>query len=290
VAIDPANPLDSNGDLLDDRWQTFYGISDPNGDSDGDSLPNLREFLRGSNPLEGRPPAVVGDTLPLAWTPDAGQLLMTWSESRQRWEWIGLLPAGPLEFKFATGPGWLGENHGRGDASGLTDTTGTASNIAENILVSGRHRFNFNDLTRTYSFESFPLRNEWREKHALPVDGKWTDDTDGDGMNDLLEYALGGDPRQSAARILGPSPRATLEPAQARSEGQELIFSWIQIADPDVQVTPAICGDLAVGDWAAAIAEDDPDQTGVHSEHVRKMLRLPRSAGRIFLRLDVVAP
>jgi 1,4-alpha-glucan branching enzyme len=292
VIIDPANPLDSNGDGLDDRWQTYYGISNPDGDADADTLPNLREFLRGSNPLVPRAPAVVGDTAPLAWAPHAAHLRMTWSEEQQRWEWIGNLPAGPLQFKFATGPGWLGENHGFGDLPGTTDIIGGSErNIRATLPAAARYRFAFNEVTRTYSIAAFPLREGWRDTHRLPIGGPWTTDTDGDGSNDLLEYALGGDPRRADSSSLGPAlaPQWQAAMTQSTSSGG-LHWTWIENTDSDLVVMPETASDVREALWTPALPETAQDQIGLPQGHVRKLLRAPSGAGQFFMRLRVELP
>ena len=41
---------DANGNRLPDAWEAAYGVSDPNGDTDGDGLTNLQEYLANTNP------------------------------------------------------------------------------------------------------------------------------------------------------------------------------------------------------------------------------------------------
>lgn len=45
------SPIDSDGDGMPDWFEDMYGISDVNGDPDGDNLTNGQEFLKGTNPL-----------------------------------------------------------------------------------------------------------------------------------------------------------------------------------------------------------------------------------------------
>jgi hypothetical protein len=42
---------DSNGNGLPDQWEAHYGVTNPNGDDDGDGVTNIQEYLRGTNPL-----------------------------------------------------------------------------------------------------------------------------------------------------------------------------------------------------------------------------------------------
>ena len=43
--------VDGNSNGMDDAWEATYGVSDPAGNPDGDSLTNLQEYLLGTNPL-----------------------------------------------------------------------------------------------------------------------------------------------------------------------------------------------------------------------------------------------
>jgi 1,4-alpha-glucan branching enzyme len=154
VEIDPLNPSDADGNGLDDRWEMHYGATAADGDEDGDGLTNLMEFRRGSDPLQvNRSPALVGNKIPLGWTPEAPDLKMTWSLERDRWEWIGEFLSGQLEFKFATGPGWRGENYGKSMLEGKTDLTG--GDLVWNFEKSGRYRIHFNEIRNEFSVELF---------------------------------------------------------------------------------------------------------------------------------------
>jgi hypothetical protein len=48
----PANlHTDSNNNGLPDQWEARYGVTDPNGDDDGDGVSNIQEYALGTNPL-----------------------------------------------------------------------------------------------------------------------------------------------------------------------------------------------------------------------------------------------
>lgn len=289
MVINPAQPVDAGGDGMDDRWQIYYGITDPAADNDGDGLSNLSEFHRGSNPVSfDRAPALVGNLLPLQWNPDDLNLRMSWSEKRQRWEWTGDMPAGALEFKFAMGPGWLGDNHGRSNTPGRTDTTGGPDkNILADITAVGRYRFGFNEMSKTYEVQLFPRKTEWREKHNLDLNGSWANDADLDGASDILEYALGGDPNRQDAQSLVPAFAGNVAGPMVRKLADSWILAWIENTDPDLTVAPEITGDLKAPSWSAAAAEISQDQTGVPATYVRKFVRVPAGKGSVFLRLRV---
>lgn len=48
----PAAPADANRDGLPDAWQQLFGLTDPNGDADGDGFTNLQEYQAGTDPLD----------------------------------------------------------------------------------------------------------------------------------------------------------------------------------------------------------------------------------------------
>jgi hypothetical protein len=48
--FDVRPPLDMNQNGLPDAWETTYGVTDPNGDDDGDGATNLQEYWAGTNP------------------------------------------------------------------------------------------------------------------------------------------------------------------------------------------------------------------------------------------------
>jgi hypothetical protein len=168
IPIDTKNPADSNANGLDDNWETHYGINTAIGDEDQDGLSNGVEFLQGTNPKLANPrPALVGNRLPLAWSPDDPNLKMTWSYDRDRWEWVGEFSRGRLEFKFAMGPGWAGDNHGISSTPGKTDLAG--GNIVRDFESAGRYRFSFSDVRSEFSIERLMPSIALRENSRSPL-------------------------------------------------------------------------------------------------------------------------
>jgi hypothetical protein len=45
-------PVDANHNGLPDAWEQAFGVSDPQGDPDGDGFTNLQEYLAGTDPLD----------------------------------------------------------------------------------------------------------------------------------------------------------------------------------------------------------------------------------------------
>ena len=50
VTINILPLADANQNGLPDAWESIYGISDPNGDADGDGATNIQEYRAGTNP------------------------------------------------------------------------------------------------------------------------------------------------------------------------------------------------------------------------------------------------
>jgi hypothetical protein len=50
LAVPPA--VDTNQNGLPDSWEQTFGLSDPNGDADGDGFTNLQEYQAGTDPLD----------------------------------------------------------------------------------------------------------------------------------------------------------------------------------------------------------------------------------------------
>ena len=279
---------DSDGDGLQDAWERYYNAGDAAADPDSDGLANLAEFRRGSSPLVADRMTVVGGAIPLGWNPDAAAQRMTWSDARQRWEWTGTFGAGAVLFKFITGPGWNGANYG----TGTNLPAGTASAAgAENLSITipaGRQRFAFNEFTGVYTVESFPVATEWREIHALPANAPWSDDSDGDGVVDALEYALGGNPRDGRSAPQ-PSTQTVLQSGQA----PRLIMRWLQRTNDDAGLTvvPQMKTDLtAASGWTPLNSTAVANQAGDPPGFQRREVSLPMQDAAGFLRLGVTAP
>jgi hypothetical protein len=281
---------DANADGVQDAWAAYYGLIGSNGlataDPDGDGISNLAELRRLSSPTVVDRMSVVGNRSPLAWSPDDAPLRMTWSDARQRWEWTGSFTAGALAFKFASGPGWGGSNYGTGAgvAANTASTAGT-SDLSTN-LVAGRYRFTFSEISGGYTVQSFPVSTEWREVHGLAAAASWNNDTDQDGMTDLLEYALGGSPTNNAD---GKSLQTI---TNTNSGGtNRLVLQWVQRTDGggSLVLTPELATDLA-GSWSPLTSSNAANSSGVPANHIRKEVSTPQDGSKKFLRLKVSGP
>jgi hypothetical protein len=281
---------DANADGVQDAWATFHGLSGSSAlaaaDIDEDGISNLAEFRRLSSPSVVDRMSVVGNRSPLAWSPDDTPLRMSWSDARQRWEWVGNFTAGAFEFKFASGPGWGGSNYGSTSVA-LTGTSSTSvTNNASVNLAAGRHRFTFSETNGGYTVQSFPVSTEWREVNGLPSEGAWADDTDKDGVVDLLEYALGGSPTKNA------DGKTLLAMANINSGGtNRLVLQWLQRTDggTSLAIVPELTTDLA-GSWSPLTSFNAANTSGVPANHIRKEVSVPIDGSKKFLRLRVSGP
>ena len=53
--------VDANHDGISDAWEQAFGITDPNGDADGDGFTNLDEYLAGTDPLDANSHPISSD-------------------------------------------------------------------------------------------------------------------------------------------------------------------------------------------------------------------------------------
>jgi hypothetical protein len=68
-------PADSNANGLPDYWETYYGVSQPDADPDGDGLSNLQEYLANTNPTN----AASGLRILRSSLTSEGHFVVTWS-------------------------------------------------------------------------------------------------------------------------------------------------------------------------------------------------------------------
>ncbi|AHF94546.1 hypothetical protein OPIT5_20175 [Opitutaceae bacterium TAV5] len=149
--------------------------------------------------------------------------------------------------------------------------------------------------------ESTP-QESWRETHfgttANEGDAADTADPEGDGLPNLLEYALGLDPLQSdsaGAVSIGKT-----------GDGQRLALTFTRIADPALTYTVEATDDLVSGEWTPVFTSTDTENTAgsytaedadLISAHARRFLRLVvsteegdvRSTPRGYVKYDLLS-
>jgi 1,4-alpha-glucan branching enzyme len=284
---------DSDGDGLPDDWERTIGLSNAAQDADGDGWSNLNEFVRGSNPrsadLTPKRMTVTGDSPPLPdWTPNAYN--MTWSDQRGRWEWSGLFPsARSVQFKFSqANADWNGgTSWGAGPTAGVAQA-GAAGNLSQSVVGNTRYLVHFDDQTGMFEFVRYPVSLEWLTVNGLaemPRD-PWTADNDSDGVANLQEYALGGNPNLSD-RSAAPTSLTTNVDGTNR-----LVLRWLERTNGDSTLTfvPQMSTNLKAPTWTPLVSSDAADNTGVPANHRRKEASVPMDGAGKFLRIRVNGP
>ena len=287
----PISLVDGDSDGLPDEWESFYGATDPGGNLDGDSWLNVSEYWRGSNPtnVDGDPKrmTVTGNNNTFHnpnWQPSSTN--MVWSDQRLRWEWVGTFPASAnIEFKFsqATSTDWSGgKSWGAGTMSSLAVDGG--SNIPGTVLA-GKYLVHFDDTTGVYGLLPYPASLEWLVSNNLAnlPQNPWPVDTDKDGNNNLLEFALGGNP--NLAQVQTNRLISSWMTNQAGSN--RLVLRWSERANA-ATVQPQWQTNLASGNWTNLTPSN---VGGVSGGMQQKEASVPiDSTNRKFLRLRVTGP
>ena len=185
---------DADSDGLDDNWELFYRVSASAADSDGDSLTNLQEFRRGSDPISWNRPLVALAGEFNSW--NAGSHPMTFIGNNT---WIFDVPlrnGAPGAFKFTAG-NWQ-------TAWGDIDADGTAEDWSDRNIIpaliggSGIYRFVFDEESWVYRVtydatdaDADGLQDAWERYFNL---GDPAGDPDGDGLTNFAEFRRGSSP------------------------------------------------------------------------------------------------
>jgi hypothetical protein len=224
--------------------------------------------------------SVVGQgALPVApWNPAANN--MVWSDGRNQWEWIGTAStSGDAVMKFTQGPNWSDPEWGT-NASGRIELS--AQNITNTVVGGTRYKISFNDVSLTYSISNYPASTEWWETNNLPVNGLWFDDTDGDGNNQLMEFALGGNPNVAETNRLFSSW------ATNSAGTNRLVLRWNQRTNANVQAEWQT--NLSGTSWSSVgliISNVGSSANGMQPKEASVPID---STNRKFLRLKVTGP
>ena len=115
-----------------------------------------------------------------------------------------------------------------------------------------------------------------------PADAAAGADVDGDGLTNLTEFALGGDPlTRDATQLLVPVPAAP-----------PLALTWRRNlhADPTIQVLPEISSDLVNWQSGPDAVQSELVQTGGGTETWRSTDVAPGGSQRRWMRLRIVSP
>lgn len=285
--------MDSDRDGLPDDWERTIGLSSATQDADGDGWNNLNEFVRGTNPRSPDPApkrmTVTGDAAPLPqWTPNAYN--MTWSDQRARWEWAGIFPTTrAVGFKFSqANADWNGgTSWGAGPTAGVAQA-GAADNLSRNVVGNTRYLVHFDDQTGVFDLIRYPVSLEWLTANGLAEMPRnpWTADNDGDGIGNLQEYALGGNPNLSD-RAATPTIMTTNVAGTNR-----LVLRWLERTNGDATLTsvPQMSTNLTAPTWTTLDSSNAADNSGVPANHLRKEVSVPMDGSGKFLRIRVNGP
>ncbi len=301
--VGPITTNDSDNDGLADEWAAYHHISGAGGNPDNDSWLNISEFRRGSNPtnVDGDPKrmTVTGGTMagaPVAplphWNPAGTN--MTWSDQRLRWEWSAEFGATMnIQIKFARGA-W-GDSNEWAWASVPTPgkavprALGGVNNITVPVTNGVKYLVHFDDVTGDYGFTPHPVWLDWLKSNNLDTStprDPWSLDTDGDGVPNFQEYALGGNPNLRDRTAVPVSVVAS-----SAETSKRLVLSWFErINDPGLKFAPQLSTDLTSTNWSNLVSSDSADISGVPAGHRRKEASVPMEGDGAFLRLKIQGP
>jgi hypothetical protein len=291
--IAPISPADADRNGLADEWERVVGLTQAGQDDDGDGWSNLNEFVRGTDPKRAdavpKRMTVTGNATPLPeWNPSADN--MTWSDQRARWEWSGTFAGSRnVDFKFsrATSDWGSGASWGAGSTAGVA-APAAAGNLSQSVAGGTRYLVHFDDQTGIYDFVRYPTSLDWLTTNGLanrPGD-PWGSDDDNDGLSNLQEYAMGGNPNINDKAAF---PSGVVENAPGASR---LVLRWLERTNGDASLTfvPQMTTDLMTGNWSSLVSSNAADTSGVPANHRRKEVSVPIDGSGKFLRLRVNGP
>jgi hypothetical protein len=205
---------------------------------------------------------------------------MKWSDDRNQWEWAGMASSsGNAVFKFAQGPNWSDPEWG---TNALGRIERGAQNITNPVIGGTRYKVTFNDVLLTYSLSNYPASSEWWDTNNLPVNGLWSDDTDGDGNSQLMEYALGGNPNVAETNRLFSSW------ATNSAGTNRLVLRWNQRTDANVQAEWQT--NLSGTGWSTSGLLTNDSGSVINGMQAKEASVPIDSTNRKFLRLKVTGP
>jgi hypothetical protein len=215
---------------------------------------------------------------------------MTWSDQRARWEWSGTFAGSRnVDFKFsrATSDWGSGASWGAGSTAGVA-APAAAGNLSQSVAAATRYLVHFDDQTGVYDFVRYPTSLDWLTTNGLanrPGD-PWGSDDDNDGLSNLQEYAMGGNPNINDKVAL---PSGVLENTSGASR---LVLRWLERTNGDAGLTfvPQMTTDLMTGNWSSLVSSNAADTSGVPANHRRKEVSVPIDGSGKFLRLRVNGP
>jgi hypothetical protein len=159
-------------------------------------------------------------------------------------------------------------------AAGKITSFGGAGTVAA-AYDAGSGLTTVSSVAPAYGFYSWI--GEWPENI-----GYLGDDHDGDGHNNLYEYALNGDPTD-------PSDQGGVAPRIAIASGTRTFSHLVRKDDAHLAYTLQTSPDLSPGSWLDAEL-DTPAVLPVNDDYDELVHPLPTEAGALFLRLKIHYP
>jgi len=223
---------------------------------------------------------------------------MVWSDQRLRWEWSGMFgPQASLQFKFSQATNaddWSGGNSwgwsGANGVPGVAALHGTG-NIRATTLSAGKYLVHFDDVSRSYGVEQHPIWLDWLKSNNLDAStprNPWPLDSDGDGIQNFQEYALGGNPHLHDQTAL-PISVVTNIPG-----GNHLVLRWFERTNKDssLNINPQLSTNLGSANWLSLSNSvvTHADTNGIPPGHRRKEVSVPLEGNGSFLRLKINGP
>ncbi|MCW1884085.1 hypothetical protein OKA04_05045 [Luteolibacter flavescens] len=214
---DNAAQADSDNDKLPDSYERYYfnGLAQtPNGDYDGDLSSNIEELYAGSNPADATssPNDSDADGLPDAWEmgyfndldengggdPDGDRA--TNAEELAAGTAPMLYTSFPDSDNDGMSDGWELYYVGNLSNSGTGDTDGDGFNLLQEFVQRGAPDDPLSPGVADGDADNDGLPDRWEVAWFGPTtiaSQNGTDDTDGDGFNNLAEYQATSDPTLS---------------------------------------------------------------------------------------------
>ncbi len=308
LLIAPDNPVfaDTDRDGMDDAWELAHGLDsqrdDRKGDLDGDGVPNIREFLLGTDPrsadsdgdsladgaeLElGTHPAMAdsdGDGLPDGWELAHGLDPLSSADGQRDDDGDGV--ANAAEVRAGTNP--FDFFNGRAVVTTPTETQGPtvysydrSGRLTQASYPAGwKVRYDRDaagNLTSIATMGEGPMA-EWRSRHGLPADGSGLGSDGampaGDGLTNLEKYAFGLDPMVRFDGDLPVIDRVVVNGAVW------LVLKYQRPTPAPLDVDYAVESTVDGLVWTRAGAEAQTTVTAIATDLARVEVRLPVPAG-----------
>jgi 1,4-alpha-glucan branching enzyme len=187
----PTDRVDADADGMDDRWESWHGLSAAGADPDNDGFSNVEEFQRGSHPgVWNRPLFALAGAFN-DWNAGANPLTYFW---HNKWHVDLLFKNGTTGvFKFTDGT-WETNWGDNVSQDGVADLRG--ADIPINFdQGSGVYRFQFNEASSAYRVtydatdaNADGLQDAWAAYYGLTgANAVASADPDSDGINNIAE-------------------------------------------------------------------------------------------------------